>query len=236
MRRIVILGMGRSGTTYLTELLDKCGVYVDTVNWAHEHDLARIINDTLLEREFGARPGLPYGNLPDEEINPSEYWRTLARMYVDYMSGMAEKAGAASWTFKDPRTTVLGPMWLPHFDVVLGMFRTPQEVMDSYTGQKWVTGWGAKKTVLGYWKRFNRSLLTIYKQNQGVKPTFLLDYNQDHGAQAAVLCEKLGLPLTDEARNLYKLSLKHYTAENFPADPEAAEIYRGLREARILQT
>jgi len=74
MQRIAIVGMGRSGTTYITEFLGKCGVFLDEVNWAHEHEMARLINDTILAQEFGARPGLPYGRLPTTEIELSITW------------------------------------------------------------------------------------------------------------------------------------------------------------------
>jgi hypothetical protein len=79
MRRIAVIGMGRSGTTFLTEFLSKCGVFLDNVNWVYEHELVRLINDSILAQQFGAvEDWLPYGKLPKQEIELSEYWHQMA--------------------------------------------------------------------------------------------------------------------------------------------------------------
>ena len=96
MQRIAIVGMGRSGTTYVTEFLGKCGVFLDEVNWAHEHELARLVNDTILTQTFGAGPGLPYGKLPDGEITLPDYWHRMARFFVKYMDTRAGLEGSGS--------------------------------------------------------------------------------------------------------------------------------------------
>ena len=85
LKRIVIFGMGRSGTSFLTGCLAKCGVYVDEVSDNFEHTRSRAINDTILQELYGARHGLPYGKLPAEEIKLPDIWHVKVREVVDSM-------------------------------------------------------------------------------------------------------------------------------------------------------
>ena len=233
MKRIAILGMGRSGTTFITEFLDRCGVFVDDVNWAHEHELARLVNDTALEREYGARPGLPYGELPRDEIVLSEGWRRLAQFFVDYMDLRARERGRDRWTFKDPRTTILHSIWLDHFDTIIGMYRAPQEVVASYTGQGWIKGMGRRRLALNYWRRFNQSLLRVYEENRSKKMVLMIDYNDDIHRQTTLLCERLGIQITPEARSLFQSELKHHSDGKLPSDAETRTLYDRLLKTKL---
>ena len=236
MQRIVVVGMGRSGTTFLTEFLGKCGVFLDEVNWAFEHELARLVNDTLLAKEFGARAGLPYGRLPDQEIVSSEYWRTMAAFFVKYMDArMQINGGATSWAFKDPRTTVLHDIWLDHFDVVIGVFRAPQEVAASYVGKGWISGFRKERIALDYWKRFNKSMLEIFRRSEGKKQVFILNYNQEMEPQTTLLCERLNLPISLEARSLFTRELNHYPDPILSSDAEAVSIYEDLQAIALVK-
>lgn len=233
IRAIGVLGMGRSGTSWLAEFLGRCGVFLDDVNWAHEHELGRLIDDTALTREFGARAGLPYGRLPETEIELDAYWDALVRSFAAYMRLRAGEEGAAAWAFKDPRATVLHRLWLPHFDAVVAIFRHPDAVAASYMGQGWVSGLRRRRRALGYWKRFNRSLLTVRDACAGKKPFLLLDYDADLAPQGRALCAALGLEATEGALALYDPAQKHYDASHPPSDPDAAALYDRLRAAAI---
>ena len=232
-RAIAVVGMGRSGTSYVTEFLGACGVFLDEVNWAQEHELGRLVNDTFLEREYGARRGRPYGTLPPDPIEPDESWSRLAGQFVAYMSLRAAEEGASAWAFKDPRTTVLHRMWLGRFDAVVAIYRRPQDVVASYMGQGWVRGLRRRRIALAYWKRFNRSLLAIRDACSGVRPFLLVDYDGDLDEQGRLLCAALGLELTDAARDLYDPDLKHYADRPATSDAEARALYEQLCAARI---
>jgi len=236
MRRIAIVGVGRSGTAYITRFLGKCGVFLDEVNWAYEHELARLINDSILAQEFGAKSGLPYGKLPAEEIEPSDSSHRMAQFFIKYMDGQASmEDNTLSWAFKDPRTTILHRIWLDHFDAIVGMFRAPQEVVASYLGQGWVRGFRKGNLALGYWKRFNQSLLHIYRTYEAKKSIYILDYNEDMSAQTMLLCKKLGVEPTEDAKSLFDPSLKHYIRTDFPKDELAIKIYEGLQAIRMMR-
>jgi hypothetical protein len=200
--RIAVLGMGRSGTTIVTDLLGASGVYLDEVNWAFEHEEARAINDPYLERHFGAVAGsLPYGRLPDEEIRVTEpEVRSAARGFVEEMD---RRAGERShWAFKDPRTTILHDMWLEHVDVVVACVRRPDHVVESYMKQGWITGWRPRRTALRYWTRFNESLLCVLEGN-GSFGRYVLETSSDLIPQLDAVNAQLGLELSPEARDRF---------------------------------
>src|SRR5713226_3281191 len=92
LKRIVILGMGRSGTSFLTGCLAKCGVYVDEVSDKLEHTRSRVINDTILREQYRARQGRPDGKLPADEIQLLEHWHDKERPFIAYMEARAEKS------------------------------------------------------------------------------------------------------------------------------------------------
>lgn len=196
--RIAVVGMGRSGTTIVTELLGRAGVFLDKVNWASEHDEARKINDGYLERRFGAVPGrLPYGRLPDEEILVTEpEVRLAAEKFVEAMDA---RAGGSVWAFKDPRTTILHDLWLGHIDVVIACVRRPDHVVDSYMKQGWIEGWRPRRIALTYWCRFNQSVLAILG-GAGEYHRYVLEVANDLLPQLDAVFPELGLTLRDQAR------------------------------------
>lgn len=235
LKRIVILGMGRSGTSFLTGCLAKCGVYVDEVSDKFEHTRSRAINDTILRELYGARHGLPYGKLPAPEIQLPELWHQRAREFIAYMEERAQDAGASKyWTFKDPRTTVLHSLWLSHFDVIVGIFRSPEQVVESFLARKWITGWRRRRTALDYWIRFNLSFLEAWRRWHAEKPFFVMDYNADISSQLRRLCEKLGLAVSEDALGYYDQERNHFSGTHRSDDAQALQVYESLRETRNL--
>ena len=127
IQRIAIIGMGRSGTSFLTRFLGKSGVYLGELPnkfGKYEHPLGRGINEEILAECFGAREGLPYGRLPTAEIDVDERWRPRVAEFVEYMDRMATSNGASGyWAFKDPRTTILHSLWIDDFDIEHSTFQ-----------------------------------------------------------------------------------------------------------------
>jgi len=235
LKRIVILGMGRSGTSFLTGCLAKCGVYVDEVSDKFEHTRSRAINDTILRELYGARHGLPYGKLPADEIQLPQIWHDKVREFVAYMETRGNEVGTSEyWTFKDPRTTVLHSLWISHFDVIVGIFRSPEQVVESFLARKWITGWQRKRTALEYWIRFNLSLLEAWKRWHAEKAFFLMDYNADISTQLKHLCERLELPLSEDALGYYDQERNHFSGASRLRNRRAVQIYESLRELRNL--
>ncbi len=214
VRRILILGMGRSGTSFLAEYLKLCGVFVGDLNWAHEHKEMRRINDLFFAQAFGARAGVkPYGKIPDNPIEIASEWHRHGQALVEHMDQQTLAAGAHYWMMKDPRATILRDLWLPHADVVVGIFRNPHQVVASYLARKWIRGWRKRAVAVGYWRRFNQELLRA-AQSHTTGPFFILNFNGDVTAQCETLCERLDIQTTEPARKLFSPSEIHYTGED----------------------
>ena len=193
--------MGRSGTTVVTELLGASGVFLDEVNWAHEHDEARLVNDTYLEENYGARRGRPYGHLPADEIVVSDpTWHERAEHFIATMDSRAN--GHQVWAFKDPRTTILHDLWLRHMDVVVGVFRRPDEVVESYVRQGWIDGWRKRRTTLRYWERFNQSLIHILDR-PGDYERHLVETSSDLVPQLEHVTARLGVELREQEAGIF---------------------------------
>lgn len=234
MKRIAVIGMGRSGTSFITQFLSECGVYVDEVGDKFEHTLTRQINDAILEQEFGAKHGLPYGKLPDAELELSEKWHKKTKEFIAYIDAQAaEKSTSPYLAFKDPRTTVLHTLWIDYFDIVVGIYRRPEQVVESFLSKKWITGWRAQRTALNYWMRFNQSLLHVAAQRGG-KPMFVVDYNADMNAQTARLGAALGLPVPENARAVFNPERNHFGEAKPLHDAAADAMYARLQQLRNL--
>ena len=94
----------------------------------------REINEDCLSKYYRAvtRSKLPYGVLPDSEIKVVKEFQEKAKQFVNQMNAANDNqwwdASTSHWVMKDPRTTLLHDMWVKHFDVIIGVFRHPEEV------------------------------------------------------------------------------------------------------------
>jgi len=125
---IIILGMHRSGTTMVTELLDQLGLFVGTeLQGDHEATYFLQLNDTILRRVNGAwdNPAPVLSMLRSAEATEM----TLKCLHGDVLSskirhflGLGTYLKYRSiekfdkhWGWKDPRTVFTLPMWLNLF-------------------------------------------------------------------------------------------------------------------------
>ena len=130
---IIILGSGRSGTSFLSNLLHSNGVYAGScTSGTMESVRVREINEAYLAKHFQGqtRSKTPYGILPDEEIKVEKEFQEYAKTYIEEMDATGGQWWDNSmnwWMMKDPRSTLLHDMWVKHFDVLIGVFRNPEE-------------------------------------------------------------------------------------------------------------
>lgn len=232
-KRLGVVGMGRSGTSFLAKFLSKCGVHVGSEVSADkcEHPRGRHINDSILATDFGARDGLPYGVLPPGEIVVDPRWRAPMREFVNFMDEGARSSRSRYWAFKDPRTTVLHDLWLPEFNVVVGIFRRPEQVLESYTAKKWISGFSRARTTLDYWLRFNQSLLHIAAAARPDRPMYIIDFNEDLQGQLERLCERLSITLSDDARRVFDTKQVHFSGVRTQEDARVRQTYNALLQA-----
>ena len=245
-KSIVIIGSGRSGTSFLSNLLHSNGVYAGNCTpGTLENTDVRKINDSYLEKYYNGitRSKTPYGILPDDEIVVNDEYQVKSLNFVNEMNSVVSSNLKNSWwdnninpywLFKDPRTTVLHDMWVKHCDVVVGVFRNPVEVVESYmkllgvyyTDSNVDEGYA---TMLNYWKRFNQSLIYTFKNTD--KPKYLLDFNGDVNGQVKNLFDKLNIK---GGTFTYDKNKKNQNSDNMYDDDEVETIYSELKSMRNL--
>ena len=181
-KTLTILGSGRSGTSYLIKTLNANGVPVGNCTSGTMENLdVRRINDGYLAQYHQAvkNSGLPYGILPNEEIKVTDdTYLTQAKLIVESHKNRYKENDF--WAFKDPRTTLLHDLWLPHTDMVIAVFRHPEEVVESYT--KLLSVYyddldECRRNMLAYWKRYNQSLLWASEHYTNI-PFYILEFNE----------------------------------------------------------
>jgi hypothetical protein len=125
---IIILGMHRSGTTMVTELLDRLGLFVGTaLQGDHEATYFLSLNDTLLRRINGAwdnpAPIAPLlRNAEAAEMTAKclrgDVLSTKIRHFLGlgtYFKYRSIERFDRPWGWKDPRTVFTLPLWLKLF-------------------------------------------------------------------------------------------------------------------------
>ena len=234
-KSILILGSGRSGTSFLSNLLHANGVKSgECTSGTMENLKVRQINESYLSKYFQGqtRSKTPYGILPDEEIKVDTEFQEYSKNFVSDMNGSSSQwwdNSTSWWMMKDPRTTLLHDMWVKHFDVVIGVFRHPVEVTNSYVELLGVYYPDNKEeaydVMLNYWKRFNQSLLHVFETSD--KEKYLLDFNDDVEKQTKNLFSNLEIDLTNFT---YDKNKKHQNS----IDVTDIEVYNKLKDIRNL--
>jgi len=157
--RYVVLGMHKSGTSLLTEMLHRSGIYMTsdtggTLQYdegkTFECPQARTINLRLLgwSRNTHSRKGVPPKRLRFERNRQA-------------MKSLVAQRDAQGWDwgFKDPRTCLTYPAWdavLPEHRLI-AIYRHPAQICRHYRAR------GIYRTaqVLRMWVLYNRHLLRI---------------------------------------------------------------------------
>ena len=234
-KSILILGSGRSGTSFLSNLLHANGVKAgECTGGTMENLKVRQINESYLSKYFQGqtRSKTPYGILPDEEIKVDTEFQEYSKNFVSDMNGSSSQwwdNSTSWWMMKDPRTTLLHDMWVKHFDVLIGVFRNPVEVTNSYVELLGVYYPDNKEeaydVMLNYWKRFNQSLLHVFETSD--KEKYLLDFNDDVEKQTKNLFSNLEIDLTNFT---YDKNKKHQNS----IDVTDIEVYNKLKDIRNL--
>ncbi len=168
----VVLGMHKSGTTLVSQLLHRSGVpMLDAADQeagyddGHKFEDAefRTINSTLLGSAGRYSLEIPLPDALDWSPELEDRARELIR---------ERQASSKTWGFKDPRTTLTYPFWrtvLPEHRL-LGVYRSPFEVWAHY-GRRWRNLW----SVMRHWTGHNRRMLS-YLEGEG--ETFLVSYHE----------------------------------------------------------
>lgn len=222
-RVICILGMHRSGTSFLTGSLQQAGLELHRVHEQNPHNLKgnrenpaiMQLNDWVLESNGGSWDRPPQ-NLQWSEPQLAQ-GRDIVAQYQDY----------PLWGFKDPRVLITLTGWqrlLPDPEFI-GIFRHPQLVAQSLNRRNEKT---SLVDGLELWREYNERLLALHQ----VKAFPVIEFNpaaRDMGEQVRKLARQLRLP-HPEAIHFYEDELvnqKLPPAVELPQD--ILELYRRLQ-------
>jgi hypothetical protein len=202
---LIVLGMHRSGTSYLASVIGSLGVDIGSNLLAAAEDNPRgFFEDrdfvdfhasvlTRLLPEQGS--GSPLGNIltrTADVIDLTADEMARARMLV------AERAEFGFWGWKDPRTCLLLDFWAKQFPLatLVGVYRHPLEVYCSLLKRHQLQALTDETLLIDSWTAYNRALLRCWPRHRGRKVLLGADgvFNRPD-ALAAMLADRLGLSL-----------------------------------------
>jgi hypothetical protein len=222
---VVIVGMHRSGTSYVAQMLQRGGLYLgpdlmdeaapDNLEGFGESRTAMRLNDRLLRLSGG-----DYLHPPEQLRSDAEADAALAGFVADLRAHPP-----AGW--KDPRTTLTLPLWKPHLGAeytLIGCLRHPLNVAHSLRARQQMP----LEQGLALWEAYNRRL---WDHLQCEPELHLLDFDapaEELLARSRALRQRLGLA---DAAGAFNPFLRHHQrTEELPASP-LRELYERLREA-----
>lgn len=223
---LMVVGMHRSGTSFLTGSLQQAGLELGQHSDWNPHNLKGnrenqdvvAFHDALL-----ARHACAWDMPPSTAIDWSEQDKRRARDLI------SDYRGVAHWGFKDPRALLLVEGWqalLPDLQFV-GIFRHPKAVARSLNAR----GGMSETQAFMLWLAYNKRLVELYERG----PFPLLCFDEDE----QVLSEKLDqllpeLGLRPLAENrFFSAELKHHQLETSDLPVEISDMYQALcRRAR----
>ncbi len=218
---VMVVGMHRSGTSFLTGSLQQAGLELGKHSAWNPHNLKGnrenqdivAFHDAVLAARNAA-----WDNPPSSPITWTDAEAQQAAGLV------AEYQGVEHWGFKDPRALLLVEEWralLPDLQFV-GIFRHPSAVARSLDAR----GGMPQAKAFALWVAYNRRLLELYRQ----QPFPLLCFDEDesvlHHKLNQVLVE-LGLSSLQDER-FFSAELKHHEQEHKPLPNDLQSLYQEL--------
>lgn len=223
---VMVVGMHRSGTSFLTGSLQESGLELGKFSAWNPHNLKgnrENLDIVAFNDEVLAARGFAWDNPPDQPVHWTENEFAKARELI------ADYDGVARWGFKDPRTLLLIEGWqelLPELRFV-GIFRHPTAVAQSLAAR----GGMPQEKAFSLWLAYNKRLLALHRRHRFP----LLCFDEDEGLlhrKLDIILNELGLEPPAEER-FFSAELKHHEQVREPLPAELQKIYRELcRRAR----
>jgi len=220
-RVTMIIGMHRSGTSFLTGSLQQAGLELGKFSPWNPHNLK------------GNRENIDFVNLHDAMLvardcswdsPPADAVTWTENERRDAMALVEGYRGVPHWGFKDPRATLFAEGWLellPHLEFV-GIFRHPNAVHRSLDAR----GGMIRSRANGLWASYNRRLLAIHAR----KPFPVLCFDDAEETLLrkldAVLVEHGLTPVTHD--RFFSAELKHHATVDEPLPAELAALHDQL--------
>jgi hypothetical protein len=225
-RVTMVLGMHRSGTSFLAGSLQQAGLELGKHSAWNPHNARGnrenedivALHDTILQR-----CGFSWDKPPKVAVAWTEQERTQARRIIDSYQGVSH------WGFKDPRSLLLIEGWqalLPKVGFV-GVFRHPTAVARSLKAR----GRIPIRYGFGLWLIYNTRLLQLHEHrpfpilNFDDPPELLLE-KLDHVAVSRNLRAR-------PAERFYRDELRHHGAEDVALPEQVAMTLQALRRIAL---
>lgn len=222
----MVVGMHRSGTSFLTGSLQQAGLELGKHSEWNPHNLKgnRENQDIVaLHDEILARNGFAWDNPPSAAIVWSEDEKQKAREII------LSYRGVPHWGFKDPRALLLVEGWQQILVKVgfVGIFRHPMAVAQSLDAR----GGMQRQKAFDLWLAYNARLMRLYRQN----PFPVLCFDEPE----SVLLNKLDKVMREMGLNVapserfFSPDLKHHTSSGEPLPDELLDMYEALRQVAL---
>jgi hypothetical protein len=223
-KTILVLGMHRSGTSWLTRVVNLCGASLggavagpnpwnQTGHWESLEGI--LVNDLILSSSGGS------WDRPPEHLSCDH----LIRWRMKWFLGGLHREGTAIW--KDPRTVLTFPLWKPLLQrySILAIIRHPLSVARSLQRRN---GFSLEKGV-DLWRQYNERLLMLCDQERQV---YWCDF--DSGPEHVVevvqrLGEQVGLSVNQKAVDSYVPELRTSDADEEPPSERIRSLYAKLK-------
>ncbi len=199
----VVLGMHKSGTTLIAEVLHHSGISIvdntdtdldyDTGN-KYERTSTKAINHELL----GSDGSFSLKVLEDKLLHANQDLRRRMQQLVANLT-----AAHPDWGFKDPRTCLTYPVWAealpPHKLIVV--YRSPREVWQHYRTSRLTHRFSVTLNPLTAWCDYNRLITQYLKSTKA--PFIVVNYERFMSEQGEFerLQRFVGRPLTDRRKS-----------------------------------
>ena len=210
----VVLGMHKSGTTLVSQILHHSGIDMGEFDESVSYD-----KGNKYEREATLALDMDILGAPDFEVldltpggTPamSEAQRRRMRAIIADC-----QAAHADWGFKDPRAALLYELWVEELPAhkVIAIFRDPAEVWPRFKWlgkRKYHTNFARAYTYLQRWQEHNSNIVRCLRQ--GKAEHIMLGYRElmTDDREFARLQEFVGRPLTDRRKpGLYRNRSPH---------------------------
>lgn len=238
---IVVLGMHRSGTSLVAELIHRWGAFgrasdclpSDKWNARGYWELAALVDlNTRILGELGASWSFPPGEKLDSRLALLAQRPDFSEEALSLLSRMESQASSV-WFWKDPRLSLLLPFWQQIWEDKVRYVicvRNPLEICQSLQERDRLTF----PVSIALWQRY---MVSVLRWTRGL-PAYVVSYNsilQNPARECAGLAEFLGDSVSSrltEMQRSVETELRHFRAERpTSADrltPTQSELYDAL--------
>ena len=223
-RLVVILGMHRSGTSYLAGSLQEAGLNLgDCHTWNKHNEKGNRENQKFvdLHDEILAANAGAWDEPPTKVIWGDDHIATARAL-------LAEHAGEPNFGFKDPRTLLVLEGWrniYPSIELI-GIYRHPNAVATSLQKRSSKS----REESLKLWYAYNKTLFHEYKRGK----ISILNFDDDEEILDKKMLDAtadLGLLDYSQEEKFYTADLRHNDGAGGPSLPwKISRLYKKLKK------